>query len=223
MLKPCIECGTPSTESRCDDHTPQTWRHHNGSARERGYDRAWDKLSARARRLQPFCSDCHTTENLTTDHKPSAWKRKAEGKPLRLWDVDVVCAPCNLARGSSRPGSERAQGTRTVRASSGPGGKAQSQSLSALPLDGGSDETQDVERSFPSDALVVEHHQLTDQQHVGKGHDHVVVREAVAEGGSEELLVEYARPRFTTEEGRHQLDSLHESSIEFRVHDWTLS
>lgn len=74
-----------------------------GSARDRGYDAAWDRLSKRARALSPFCEDCGTTENLTTDHKPSAWERKAEGKPIRLADVAVVCGPCNSRRGSSRP------------------------------------------------------------------------------------------------------------------------
>lgn len=60
------------------------------------------------RRLQPWCSDCFTTVDLTCDHKPRAWKRKAEGKPIRLADVDVVCGPCNVKRGSLRPGGGEA-------------------------------------------------------------------------------------------------------------------
>jgi 5-methylcytosine-specific restriction enzyme A len=59
-------------------------------------------LSRRARRLQPFCTDCGSTEDLQTDHTPEAWKRKAAGKPLRLADVEVVCGPCNRARGAAR-------------------------------------------------------------------------------------------------------------------------
>lgn len=220
MLKPCIDCGTPSTSSRCPEHRRAHRARQVGSARARGYDRQWDKLSTRLRKLSPLCEQCGSTEDLQLDHKPSAWLRKAAGKPIRPQDVRVLCRLCNVAAGKARPdthgstGNDEAPGLR---------GKPQSPSLSGVPLDGGSDETQDVERSLPGDALVVEHHQLTDQQHVGQGHDHVVVREAVAEGGSEEPLVEYARPRLTTEEGRHQLDSLYESSIEFRVHDWTLS
>jgi 5-methylcytosine-specific restriction enzyme A len=127
VVKPCIECGEPSTESRCDEHQLQPWRHHEGIARARGYDAAWDKLSRRARRLQPFCIDCYTTENLSTDHKPSAWKRKAEGKPIRLRDVDVVCLSCNVKRGTSRP-----QGTRSEVDRSGPTGEAKSPLHTAL-------------------------------------------------------------------------------------------
>ena len=38
---------------------------------------------------------------LQADHLPSAWERKAAGKPLRLADVDVVCGACNRKRGSA--------------------------------------------------------------------------------------------------------------------------
>lgn len=120
-MKPCIECGEPSTETRCDEHPRDSWQHRKGSARERGYDRTWDKLSIRARRLQPWCSDCHGTEDLTTDHSERAWKRRAEGKAIRLRDVDVLCGPCNVARGSSRP-----QGRGPDDERSGPTGEAKS-------------------------------------------------------------------------------------------------
>ena len=54
------------------------------------------------RRLQPFCSDCGSTEGLECDHSPEAWARKAAGKPIRLQDVDVVCGECNRRRGAAR-------------------------------------------------------------------------------------------------------------------------
>lgn len=128
MLKPCLEpgCGEPSPSSRSPEHQTQHRSARRGSARQRGYTTGWDKLSLRARFLQPWCQDCGATEILTCDHKPSAWKRKAEGKAIRLEDVSVVCGPCNTRRGSSRPD---AQGTRTVDDQAGPRGKAQSQLL----------------------------------------------------------------------------------------------
>ena len=112
MIKPCIEpgCGEPSASSRCPEHRREHRSRQRGSARSRGYDTTWDKLSRRARALQPFCSDCHGTDDLTTDHLPSAWQRKADGKPIRLADVDVVCGPCNTRRGSSRPSATYAGG-----------------------------------------------------------------------------------------------------------------
>mgnify|MGYP000662118958 CR=1 FL=1 len=87
--KPCLDCGAPSASTRCSAH--------------RGYDAAWDRLSRRARKVQPWCSDCGSTEDLQADHSPEAWARHAAGKRIRLRDVDVVCGPCNRERGPARP------------------------------------------------------------------------------------------------------------------------
>ena len=87
--KPCLDCGQPTASTRCPEH--------------RGYDRRWRVLSERARKLQPWCSDCGATEDLEADHSPEAWARIAAGKMVRLRDVDVVCGPCNRARGQARP------------------------------------------------------------------------------------------------------------------------
>ena len=39
---------------------------------------------------------------MTADHTEQAWKRKAQGKVIRLRDIDVVCVDCNSARGAAR-------------------------------------------------------------------------------------------------------------------------
>lgn len=105
MMRPCLTCGSPSPGTRCpacqaerDARTDAA----RGSFRQRGYGRGWDTLSRRARRLQPFCSDCGSQENLTCDHLPGAWEKVAAGKRLTLRDVDVVCAGCNNRRGARR-------------------------------------------------------------------------------------------------------------------------
>jgi 5-methylcytosine-specific restriction endonuclease McrA len=102
LLRPCIVCGEPADGSRCPDHvrpsSPKV------SAAARGYGAAWQRLSAKARKLQPFCTDCGTSENLQLDHLPSAWERKAKGQRIRLGiDAEVVCGPCNRSRGAARP------------------------------------------------------------------------------------------------------------------------
>lgn len=97
-LTPCLDCGEPADGSRCPEHTTQA----KGTATQRGYDAAWDRLSKRARKLQPFCTDCGTTEGLQADHSPEAWAAKAAGKPIKLSMIDVVCGPCNVARGAAR-------------------------------------------------------------------------------------------------------------------------
>lgn len=109
--RPCIDCGTPSAMTRCPEH--------------RGYNSEWDRLSRRARKLQPWCSDCGATENLQCDHSPEAWARKAAGKPIRLRDVDVVCGPCNVERGQARPDTLQHN---SIRGSKG-GGKPRANAL----------------------------------------------------------------------------------------------
>lgn len=105
-LSPCLDCGEPVVASRCNDCTRVEERaqpDRKSSATSRGYDWTWTKLSRRARRLQPFCSDCGATKDLQTDHSEEAWRRKAVGLPVRLADVEVVCGPCNRTRGAQRP------------------------------------------------------------------------------------------------------------------------
>lgn len=102
LLKPCIDCGSLSTRTRCPDHHQEPQRWAKGKTAARGYDGAWNKLSQRARRLQPFCTDCGTKNDLTADHSPEAWQRKENGKPIRLQDITVRCRPCNSKQGPAR-------------------------------------------------------------------------------------------------------------------------
>ncbi len=111
-MRPCLDCGEPSDGPRCTEHTTDT----KPSAAQRGYDHRWNMLSKRARRLQPFCSDCGSTENLQLDHSPEAWARKAAGKPIRLTDVRVLCGPCNRAAGAARGTTVTRGGTPTAAA-----------------------------------------------------------------------------------------------------------
>lgn len=97
-LRPCLTCGEPSPATRCPEHTVVT----TSPPEQRGYDRRWRNLSRRARAAQPFCTDCGATTDLQADHSPTAWARRAAGKVIRLEDIAVVCAPCNLKRGAAR-------------------------------------------------------------------------------------------------------------------------
>lgn len=110
MLTVCADCGTPyptdATATRraaCPTCRPvEAPRPERGTRHARGYDAAWSRLSARARRAQPFCEDCGREDDLTTDHSPAAWQRRERGLPIRLEDVAVVCRACNSARGAAR-------------------------------------------------------------------------------------------------------------------------
>lgn len=100
-FRPCLICGEPTRAgSYCDQHRrPDS----NAPRHARGYDRQWELLSERARRQQPFCLVCGTSDDLTCDHTPEAWRRKAAGKPIRLQDVRVLCRSCNSKAGRARP------------------------------------------------------------------------------------------------------------------------
>lgn len=101
LLKPCYVdgCGELSDQARCPAHRP---KHPNKSRKASGYDHQHQRLRERALAMQPFCLDCGTTEDLQLDHLPIAWRRKAQGKPIRLSDVAVRCGRHNRRAGAAR-------------------------------------------------------------------------------------------------------------------------
>ena len=107
-MKFCITCGEPSEATRCTEHHRETRQARRGkpklTAHQQGYDSRWTRLSKRARKLQPWCTDCGATTELQADHSPEAWERYYAGKAIRLQDIDVVCRDCNNARGQAHPG-----------------------------------------------------------------------------------------------------------------------
>lgn len=103
--RPCRYCGELiAAGSWCIECDPGHRGKPAGTPKERGYDTQWRRLSERARRIQPYCTDCGTTDDLTGDHSREAWRRKDAGLPIRLRDIDVVCRSCNSKRGQQRPG-----------------------------------------------------------------------------------------------------------------------
>jgi len=132
--RPCLTCGEVSEGSRCPDHTRERHRDRT-SARSRGYDGRHDRLSKRARKLQPFCLDCLTTENLTLHHTEEAWRRHEARKPPRLSDYVVLCGPCNNRRGSSRTatGLDKPRGRVPPETDKGPFGQAESRLHTGMP------------------------------------------------------------------------------------------
>lgn len=106
MMTTCLHCGELSEQAYCQEHRPAEAPKAKTAA-QRGYDHQWSKLSKRARRLQKFCSDCGTTENLQLDHTPETWQRWYDRKVIRLEHTGgVVCGDCNIARGQQRPGGK---------------------------------------------------------------------------------------------------------------------
>lgn len=106
---PCTRCGEPTRQTQCNECQPVSDRQRvrtdqqvKTSPAARGYDSRWRRLSERARKIQPFCTDCGSTTDLQADHSPEAWERYKRGLPLRVIDVEVTCGRCNRARGAAR-------------------------------------------------------------------------------------------------------------------------
>lgn len=124
LLKACADCGDLTTRARCTSCRPPD--HEGKSSTQRGYDSAWQRLSRRARRAQPFCTDCGTTKDLSVDHTPQAWERHEAGLEIRLEDVAVVCVTHNNRRGAARGPNTR--GSAPLRDEQSPSGKAKFES-----------------------------------------------------------------------------------------------
>ena len=99
LLKPCLQCDQVSEQSLCPEHRPAYTK-----PSKEPYDHQFRKLSELARKLQPFCLWCTSSEDLQCDHTPAAWERKAKGLPIRLQDVRVLCGDCNRLAGQAKPG-----------------------------------------------------------------------------------------------------------------------
>lgn len=126
LLKACATCGDLTDRARCTECRPPDPR---PSGTKRGYDAAWQRLSKRARRRQPFCTDCGTTEDLSVDHSPEAWAAHDAGREVTLDLVTVVCRPCNSRRGAARGPQTRGSAPPSPEVS--PSGKAKFESENA--------------------------------------------------------------------------------------------
>lgn len=104
--RPCLDCGVPCRGPRCPScRSTKARRVLSGrkpSASARGYDSAWRKLSARAIRMQPWCSSCFATDDLTLDHSAEAWAARDAGQVITPDMVLVLCRKCNSAKGAAR-------------------------------------------------------------------------------------------------------------------------
>ncbi|WP_099022637.1 HNH endonuclease [Mycolicibacterium palauense] len=97
--RPCATCGEViATGTYCDEHTPKDCRVRRGPG-QAAHDQVWRALSIRARRAQPWCSDCGATEDLTADHViPKSAAPELVHAPENL---AVRCRSCNARRGQT--------------------------------------------------------------------------------------------------------------------------
>ncbi|WP_051406780.1 HNH endonuclease [Nocardia sp. CNY236] len=96
-LRPCLECGEPSEAARCPDHARTDDRvrdrdhvHWNGAR--------WKRLSRRLRQIQPWCTSCGATDELTVDHIEPVCARP--DLAYELGNLQVLCKRCNSRKGT---------------------------------------------------------------------------------------------------------------------------
>jgi hypothetical protein len=116
LLKPCLECGELSPNSRCDDHKLKRAPRPTPSRKERNRPAALDQLSTRMRRLSPFCEypGCGASEHLELDHIiPVSEAPELVLEPL---NCRVYCRTHNRMRGNKCTDEERAQVCAAIKA-----------------------------------------------------------------------------------------------------------
>ena len=91
VLRACLDCGAPSAWTRCPAHTRARTR-----VRTANRQRARDVIAA-----QPWCSDCGSTRDLTSDHVIALAEGGTNDGPQR-----TLCRPCNSRRGGGLSGNE---------------------------------------------------------------------------------------------------------------------
>ena len=105
LARPCHRCGEPTSATYCPDCRPAPAEPTRRLATF-AYDRRWRKLSTRVRKLQPFCLDCGSRDDLTADHIiPVTEAPELAHEPL---NIAVRCRPCNSAKGDRCTDADRA-------------------------------------------------------------------------------------------------------------------
>ena len=92
--RPCSGCGVLVRDSRCSSCS-RLQQLRNPRRRHSQYDYEWQKMSKLARTLQPYCTKCGTTKDLTADHILSI----AQGGLNTLDNISVLCRKCNSSKG----------------------------------------------------------------------------------------------------------------------------
>ncbi len=98
-LRPCLVCGQPAANTRCDEHRVKDTRRARRRPGQAAHDPRWRALSNQARRAQPWCDDCGAVNDLTCDHVVP--KSVAPELVHCIENVAVRCRSCNSIRGNT--------------------------------------------------------------------------------------------------------------------------
>lgn len=103
MMRPCVDCGEPTNEARCDVHGRQVEaRRHNPIYDDPRWKRLRKRVKARhIKRHGYMCPgysrDPHLAAVLHADHRTPV---HLGGAPFLESNVQVLCGDCNARKGS---------------------------------------------------------------------------------------------------------------------------
>lgn len=103
-MTPCLDCGEPAHGSRCPDHQGDRERvreAHRDRHAIRANPARWKNLSARVRRMQPWCTACAATTDLSADHVIPITDRP--DLAYRQENLTVLCRTCNGRKAGRAP------------------------------------------------------------------------------------------------------------------------
>ena len=98
VLKACLDCGRPTSGSRCPRHRREHERR-RGTPDQRGYDKQHRAMRRQAIDAHPYCVDCGTSEDLCADHIVPL----SRGGTNALANYAVRCRRCISRRGVGSP------------------------------------------------------------------------------------------------------------------------
>ena len=96
-LRPCKQIGCPQLTREaggyCAEHQHgvNEYERYRGSARQRGYDRNWERLRKLVLRKDPLCHDCLSVGRLTSASEVHHIKKVREYPALRLVKSNLMC------------------------------------------------------------------------------------------------------------------------------------
>lgn len=97
MARPCIDCGTVTTATRCRGCAYLHEKHRRPSFRQRGYDAEYRRNRATILANHPTCELCHRAPATTADHITPI----SRGGTSALTNLRPACATCNSRRGAA--------------------------------------------------------------------------------------------------------------------------
>lgn len=98
IARPCIGCGDLlASGSYCHACRPANQQPRRGLG-QASDDPVWRRLSLKARKQQPWCSNCNTDRDLTGDHLLPVCDYPELVHAIE--NIDVLCRSCNSRRGN---------------------------------------------------------------------------------------------------------------------------